>query len=130
MLFLVKKSLVKKKAGPIYCYDATISSSVAKVWSKVFKYFHAVAIKHHSSMRSECLACKDKFFVNNPLEEHALDFALHLSCLFGLCSFGLSVYRYNAECLSDLCQGLCYIFSVISEKNLVHTRSWIHHEIA
>jgi hypothetical protein len=35
----------------------------------------------------DCLACQDKFFVNNPLDvkendEHALDFAHHLSCLF------------------------------------------------
>jgi hypothetical protein len=35
------------------------------------------------------LACQDDLFVNNPLnvkesEEHALDFALHLSHLFGL----------------------------------------------
>jgi hypothetical protein len=35
----------------------------------------------------DCLACQDEFFVNIPLDvkesdEHALDIALHLSCLF------------------------------------------------
>jgi hypothetical protein len=35
----------------------------------------------------DSLACQDEFFVNNLLgvkenDEHALDFALHMSCLF------------------------------------------------
>jgi hypothetical protein len=38
-------------------------------------------------MRIHCLACQDEFFVNSPLDvkendEHALDFALHLSYIF------------------------------------------------
>jgi hypothetical protein len=45
----------------------------------------------------DCLACQNDFFVNNPHnveenDEHALEFALHLSRLFGLREFGLSVY--------------------------------------
>jgi hypothetical protein len=45
---------------------------------------------------TDCMACQGEFFVNNPLnvrdnEEHALDFALHLSpFLVSVClSFGL-----------------------------------------
>jgi hypothetical protein len=43
------------------------------------------------------LACQEEFFVNNPFDvkendEHATDFALHLSRLFGLGEFELSVY--------------------------------------
>jgi hypothetical protein len=35
----------------------------------------------------DCLACQEEFFVNNLIDakenyEHALNFALHLSCLF------------------------------------------------
>jgi hypothetical protein len=47
--------------------------------------------------RIGCLVCQNKFYVNNSLDvkennEHALDFALHLSRFFGLGEFGLSVY--------------------------------------
>jgi hypothetical protein len=39
---------------------------------------------------SDCLASQDEFFVNDPLDfkendRHALDFALHLVCLFFFC---------------------------------------------
>jgi hypothetical protein len=36
----------------VHCRDATASSFVAKVRSKVFVHFHALTIKHHSSMRN------------------------------------------------------------------------------
>jgi hypothetical protein len=43
------------------------------------------------------VACQDEFFVNNTSDvkendEHTLDFALHLSPLFGLIEFVLYVY--------------------------------------
>jgi hypothetical protein len=43
------------------------------------------------------LTCQGELFVNNPIDvkenyEHALGFALHLSRLFGLGEFGLSMY--------------------------------------
>jgi hypothetical protein len=70
---------------------------VVKVRSEVFSHFHAVAVKRHSSMRN-CLTCQYELFMNNPLDvkendEHAIDFALHLSrLLFGLSEFEFSVY--------------------------------------
>jgi hypothetical protein len=36
----------------VCCCDATASSFVAKVRGEVFAYFHAVAVKCHSSMRN------------------------------------------------------------------------------
>jgi hypothetical protein len=64
---------------------ATASSFVvAKVRGEVFSYFHAVAIIVMLVCGTDCLAWKDELFVNNTLDvkendEHALDFALHLS---------------------------------------------------
>jgi hypothetical protein len=62
------------------CCDATASPLVAKVRGEVF----AVCV-------IDCLACQDESFVNNLFDvkkdEHALDFAPHLSHLsevFGL----------------------------------------------
>jgi hypothetical protein len=68
----------------VRCRDATASSSVAKVWDKVFTHFHTVAIKHYSSMQIDSMACHNEFFVSNPHDvkendEHALDFAI--TCL-------------------------------------------------
>jgi hypothetical protein len=52
------------------CCDATPNSFVAKVQGEVFAHFHAVVLKCQSS-------------VNSPLDDvHALDFTLHLSCLY------------------------------------------------
>jgi hypothetical protein len=69
------------------CHDATASSFVAKCQGEVFAHFHAIAVKHHSSMQNWVLACQDEFFMNNPSDveesdKHALDFALRLSRLF------------------------------------------------
>jgi hypothetical protein len=36
----------------VRCHDAAVSSFVAKVRGEVFLYFHAVAVKRHSNMRS------------------------------------------------------------------------------
>jgi hypothetical protein len=72
---------------------------VTTVCGEVFAHFHKVAIKVTVESGMGRLTCQKEFFVNNPLDvkendEHALDFALHLSCLFfGLSQFGLSVYR-------------------------------------
>jgi hypothetical protein len=38
-----------------HCYGATVSSFVTKVQGIVFIHFHAVAVKHHSSMRNYLL---------------------------------------------------------------------------
>jgi hypothetical protein len=65
---------------------ATASSFVAKVGGgggEGFTHFHAVAVKHHSSMWNWLFGLQDEFFVINPFDvkendEHALDFALHL----------------------------------------------------
>jgi hypothetical protein len=45
MLFMAKKFL----GNMVHCRDEAARSFVAKVQGKVFKYFHAVGIKHHSS---------------------------------------------------------------------------------
>jgi hypothetical protein len=49
--------------------------------------FSCSRCKHHNSMRHYCLASHNELFVNNPFnvkenDEHTLDFAFHLSCLF------------------------------------------------
>jgi hypothetical protein len=81
MLFLVKNSQVKKrKREMVHCCDYF----VVKVQSKVFAHFHTLATKCHNSMLNDYLVCQDELFVNNPLDvkgndQHALDFALHLS---------------------------------------------------
>jgi hypothetical protein len=55
MLFLVKKIPPwKRKCETVRCRDATSSSFVTKVQGEVFTQFHAVTIKHHSSMQN-CL---------------------------------------------------------------------------
>jgi hypothetical protein len=87
MLFLVKNSLVKKKYGNVRCRYTTASSFVVKVRVEVFARSHAVAVRHHSSMRNWVLACQDEFFVNNRLDvkendERIAYFAPHLSRLF------------------------------------------------
>jgi hypothetical protein len=58
---------------------------VAKVRAEVFAHFHAVTVA--VVCRIDRLACQGKLFANNPHgvkenDEHALDFALHLSLLF------------------------------------------------
>jgi hypothetical protein len=70
----------------VCCRDSTASSFVAKVRDEVFAHFNAVAIKVTVVCGTDSLACQDEFFVNTPLDikgndEHALDFALHLSRL-------------------------------------------------
>jgi hypothetical protein len=50
-LFLLKKiPLWKRKCETVGCRDARAISFVAKVRVEVFAYFHAVAVKRHSSM--------------------------------------------------------------------------------
>jgi hypothetical protein len=71
----------KMKCETMCCHGATASSFIAKVLGKSFTYFHAVAVKCHSSM------CQDGFLLKNPLDikeidKHALDFDLLLSSLF------------------------------------------------
>jgi hypothetical protein len=46
----VKSSLVKKDMWDSALSDATASSSVTKLWGKVFANFHAVTVQCHSSM--------------------------------------------------------------------------------
>jgi hypothetical protein len=38
--------------GKKFCHNATATCSIIKVQGEVFTYFHAVAVKHHSSMRN------------------------------------------------------------------------------
>jgi hypothetical protein len=64
-----------------------VPSFVAKFRGEVFAHFQAIALKIILICRIDCLAFQDEIFVSNPLDakendEHALDFALHLSRLF------------------------------------------------
>jgi hypothetical protein len=45
----------------VNCRDATASSFVAKVRGEVFAHFHAVAVKHHSSMQNLLLGQPGRF---------------------------------------------------------------------
>jgi hypothetical protein len=83
----------KRNCETVRCHNATAISFIAKLWGEIFTHIHAFAIKHHSIMQDWLFESHDEFFVNNSLEVkendgHALDFALHLSCLF---SFSVSV---------------------------------------
>jgi hypothetical protein len=73
-------------------------------WEWSFAHFHAVTVKCHTVVcRINCLACQDKFFVNNPLEakendDLAVDFSLHLSRLFQsrwIWTFGVWLMFYS-----------------------------------
>jgi hypothetical protein len=80
------------------------------------------------------LACQDEFFVNNPLDvkendEHALDFALHLSP-FSACPELSMPFKHQcmvqvlfSEHLFNHWQGLCHTFSKICTKFDEHSLS-------
>jgi hypothetical protein len=73
------------------CGSASITSIVSK-WQPFSFIFNQE--NREKQVDGEC---QYKFFVSNPIDikesdEHALDSALHLSCLFGLGKFGLSMY--------------------------------------
>jgi hypothetical protein len=87
MLFWSKIPRWRTEYETVHCHDATASSFVANFQGEILAHFHAVTVKHHSGIRIDCLVCQDKFLVNNSIDvkandEHALDFALHLSSLF------------------------------------------------
>jgi hypothetical protein len=68
-----------------------------KFWSESSHIFTQSPYNVTVVSRIDCLACQNEFFVNNLLEvkendEHALDFALYQSHLFGLNEYGLSMY--------------------------------------
>jgi hypothetical protein len=111
------------KCETVCCYTAT-GSFVAKVQGEIFSQFDAVSAKVTVVCRIDCLACQDKFFMNNPLKvkengEHSLDFALHLSRFFGLGEFGHAIqtpctaHAFFPERLSNHCLGLRRILSKI-----------------
>jgi hypothetical protein len=112
----------------VWCHYATASSSVAKVWDAVFTHFHANITVVQGI---DCLACQDEFFVNNPLDikendEYALDFVLHLSCLF-LASVSMDFTLSSPS--------TCLIITRVSTapflrclQNLVLFLCWIHCE--
>jgi hypothetical protein len=59
------------------------TSLIAKVRGEVFAHVHAVAVEITLECGLDCLACQDKFFVNNPLDVKGSDErALHLCRLF------------------------------------------------
>jgi hypothetical protein len=68
----------EKGSERLRCHDATASSFVTKVRGEAFVHFHTVTV----ICRIDCLACRDEFFVNNPLDvKENVDHA-HLSRLF------------------------------------------------
>jgi hypothetical protein len=68
LLFFLKNSLAKRKCETVHCHDATASSFVAKVQSKAFVHFHAVAVKHHKSVQNLLFGLPDKFFMISSLD--------------------------------------------------------------
>jgi hypothetical protein len=67
----------------VRCLDATASSFVTKLRGEAFVHIHA------AKCGIDCFTCQDEFFVDHPLDikendEHALDFAFHLSLLFSV----------------------------------------------
>jgi hypothetical protein len=138
-MFLIKKFPGGKGSlRPVRFCAASASCFVAKVRGGVFSHFHAVAVKRHSSMRIDCLACQDELFVNNHLDvkendEHALDFTLHMSCLFRspwVCTFrvrlmlsSLNAYIIIAR-LSEVSE-VCIKFDAVplSDPSQNHIRS-------
>jgi hypothetical protein len=70
----------------VRCRDATVSSLSPK-FEKSSHIFTQSPQNFTIVCGIDCLACQDEFLLNNPLDvkendEHALDFALHLSRLF------------------------------------------------
>jgi hypothetical protein len=69
----------------VSCLDAKATSFFAKVRGEVFAHFHAVAVKHHGSVRNRLFDLPGLIlYKKNPLDvkendEHALNFALRLS---------------------------------------------------
>jgi hypothetical protein len=51
------------KCETVCCHDATASSFVPQVQSKVFAYFHAVAVKLHSSMQNWLFGLPGQIFL-------------------------------------------------------------------
>jgi hypothetical protein len=107
----------KRMCETLRCRDETSSSFVAKVCGEVFAYFHSVTLKRHSSCGIDCLVCQDELCQN---DEHALEFALHLSRLFSAVSNSLdyqcTAHSFFPECLSNHCQGLHSTFPKICTK--------------
>jgi hypothetical protein len=133
------------KCGTVHCRDATVIFFATEVQGEVFAHSHVVALKVTGVCEIDCLACQDEFFVNNPLDvkennEHALDFALHLS----LSPFSVSVsmdiplnypctaHAFFLERFSNHCQGVNRTFSGICTKFDSHSPFLyrIHREIA
>jgi hypothetical protein len=55
----------KRKCETVCCHDAIASSSVSKVRSELFAYFHTFAINVTVACGIDCLSCQDEFFVIN-----------------------------------------------------------------
>jgi hypothetical protein len=107
-----KKFPGEKRSVEVHCCDTTASSFDAKVQGNIFAHFHAVTVKRHSTV--DCMASQEKVFVSNPIyvteiDEHALHFALHLSCLLGSqwvwtfpCKHPCMAHALFPQCLSTI----------------------------
>jgi hypothetical protein len=89
-----KKFPSEKKCEKCARRDATANSFVAKVRLEVFAHFQAVAVKRHCSIQNWLFCLPGRILCKHTAnDEIALDFALHLSRLFGS--------RCNWTCHSD-----------------------------
>jgi hypothetical protein len=99
----------KRKCVRVHCHEATSISFFTKVWGEVFTHFHTVAVKYHSSIWNWLFGLPRQIFG----DEHALVFALHLSCLFSV-SVSLGSACTSHACFSkhlpNHCQGLHHNF--------------------
>jgi hypothetical protein len=122
---------MKKECETVRRHDATATFFV-------FVHFHAVTVRVTAICRIDCFACQDKFFVNNQSlwckknDEHALDFALHLSHLFGLkwvWTFGASLMLSSPNARLIIARISVTFFPRFAQY-LTHTCCWVHRETA
>jgi hypothetical protein len=125
MLDLVKNSLVKEE-----------------VWEMAKSLYIFMQSLYNITVLCtiDCLACRDKFFLSNPLDVKKKWRACSWLCPSPVLPFSVLVnldvpfkhpctaHAFFPKCSSSHCQCLCHTFSEISQ-NLMHTCCRIHRDI-
>jgi hypothetical protein len=137
MLFLVQNSWWKRWRNAIYIHDATASPFVAKVRGEILAYFHAVAVKRHSSMWNWKFGLPWWSLCEHSLWCQRKRWACSWLCSSPVSPFSISVnldFPFTAqtffpESMPNHCQGLLCIFPRFAQICL-HISCRIHREIA
>jgi hypothetical protein len=119
----------------VHCHDATASSFVTKVRDKVFSHFHALSVKHHSSMWNVLFGLPGGILCEFFLMSKKI-LSMLLTLLFTCLAFSVLVsldftcttHAFFLECLFNQCQGLLRTFSYICAK-LMLFHCQFRHEI-